>query len=219
MPYALREGLSFCEVEDRLLFLDLPADRYFCLSREADRAVAGLLRDEIGDTLDRARLARLADDGLLVECDTARPIASCPAPPVATHSLVGTTAATGAADIAAALWHLVLATVELRIAGLTQTLARAERRKQRKTPTASAERIASTAAAFEACNALVSAHDRCLPRSLAIAHRLMSIGARPELVLAVKLGPFKAHAWVQCGDTLVNERVEVARPFTPILVL
>jgi hypothetical protein len=219
MRYALREGLSFCRVEDRLLFLDLPADRYFCLSREAERAVARLCDEPAGDAPDRACLARLASTGLLVERDAPESPAPCPARPAATHSLVGMGPAPRPGDIAAALLHLALARIELRVAGLARTLARAERRKRRVISSASAGHIARTAAAFEACDALVSPHDRCLPRSLAIAHRLISIGARPELVLAVKLGPFKAHAWVRCGDALVNERVEVARRFTPILVL
>lgn len=219
MRYALREGLSFCRVEERLLFLDLPADRYFCLSREAERAVARLCGEPAGDASDDARLERLASAGLLVERDAAPPLTPCPAPQAATHSLIGMSPAPRPHEVAAALLHLTLARIELRVAGMARTLTRVERRKRRVISSASAERIARTAAAFEACNALVSAHDRCLPRSLAIAHRLMGVGARPQLVLAVKLGPFKAHAWVQCGDALVNERVEVARLFTPILVL
>lgn len=219
MRYALREGLSFCRVEDRLLFLDLPADRYFCLSREAERAIARLCAERAGEAGDSAILERLARAGMLVESGEDRPLTPCPAPPAATHSLVGSGPAPGATDIGAALWHLALAGIELRFAGLARTLARVKRRKRRVAARPGAERIGRVAAAFEACNALVSAHDRCLPRSLAITHRLIGVGARPHLVLGVKLGPFQAHAWVQCGDTLINERVEVARPFTPILVL
>jgi hypothetical protein len=39
------------------------------------------------------------------------------------------------------------------------------------------------------------------------------------LVIAVSLRPFLAHSWVQQGDVLLNERVDVARTFTPILVI
>ena len=219
MRYALREGLSFRRVEDRLLFLDLPADRYFCLSREAERAIARLCDEPAGDASDEAGLERLASAGMLVESGEDRPPTPCPTPPAATHSLVGVGPAPGATDIAAALRHLALARIELPVSDLARTLARVKRRTRRGAARPDAERIGRVAAAFEACNALVSAHDRCLPRSLAITHRLIGVGARPQLVLGVKLGPFQAHAWVQCGDALINERVEVARLFTPILVL
>ena len=38
MGYELRHGISFCFVADRALFLDVPRDRYFCLSHKASRA-------------------------------------------------------------------------------------------------------------------------------------------------------------------------------------
>lgn len=219
MGYMLREGLSFCQVENRLLFLDLPADRYFCLTPATGHAVTQLWREQSVDASDQPSITRLVGAGLLVEGDGVTPIAPCPAPPVATGSLLGTGPAPGTTEIAAALLHLTRCEIELRTIGLAPAVARAARRKCRIRLRAGAERIATTASAFEACNTLVSPHDRCLPRSLAIAHRLMGVGARPDIVLAVKLGPFKAHAWVQCGAMLVNERVEVTRLFTPILVL
>ncbi|RYM07421.1 lasso peptide biosynthesis B2 protein [Sphingobium cupriresistens] len=42
---------------------------------------------------------------------------------------------------------------------------------------------------------------------------------RPDVVLGVQLGPFSAHCWVQHEDRLVNDRVDMVRTFTPILVL
>ncbi len=219
MRYALREGLSFCRVEDRLLFLDLPADRYFCLARDAERSFAQLCDTEWNSQDDEPRLAGFVRNGLLVMSDKAPQPAPCPAPHAASQSLAGTTPPARASDTISAMLHLALAPLELRTFGLAGALARAGHRKRRASGREGAARIARVAAGFEACNAIVSAHDRCLPRSLAIAHALTRTGARPELVLAVKLGPFKAHAWVQCEDMVINERVEVTRLFTPILVI
>ncbi|WP_034161478.1 lasso peptide biosynthesis B2 protein [Sphingomonas sp. ERG5] len=219
MSYALRAGLSFCRVEERLLFLDLIVDRYFCLSTEAERAFFRLYRAEPLDAADQARLARLIAAGLIVDSGRAM-IAPCPAAPPVTYSLIDApTAERRVAGCAAALLSLSLARIELRIAGMARALARISRRKHRLRRDACFERVARVAAAFEAANALVSAHDRCLPRSLAVAHRLIDVGAAPDLVLGVKLAPFRAHAWIQCGEALVNERLEVVRQFTPILVL
>lgn len=219
MRYALREGLSFCRVEDRLLFLDLPADRYFCLTRDAERSFAQLCDADWNSQDDDPRLAGFVRKGLLVRSDTAQLPATCPAPHAASQSLAGTTPPARASDTISAMLHLALAPLELRTFGLAGALARAGHRKRRAPGLEGAARIVRIAAGFEACNAIVSAHDRCLPRSLAIAHALTRTGARPELVLGVKLGPFKAHAWVQCEDMVINERVEVTRLFTPILVI
>jgi len=36
------------------------------------------------------------------------------------------------------------------------------------------------------------------------------------LAIAVRTGPFGAHAWVQVGDAIVNDSVDNVRDFTPI---
>ncbi|RZM28193.1 MAG: lasso peptide biosynthesis B2 protein, partial [Sphingomonas sp.] len=65
---------------------------------------------------------------------------------------------------------------------------------------------------------LWSSRDRCLPRSLALAHALRASGSAARLVLGVALNPFTAHAWVQDGDRVVNDTLDHAALFTPILV-
>jgi len=220
MTYILRAGLSFCAIDSRLLFLDLPRDRYFCLSPAAEAAFCRLWRGDAPEEADRERLRHLARTGLLIEDDRATAIAPCAPPTMAATSLLDTSPHTaGAAGRALALLAFSLARLELRTTSIERALARFAGRKLSSGADAEPGRVAGIAAAFEANKAIVGTHDLCLPRSLGIAHRLLSVGARPDLVLGVKLGPFLAHAWVQCGDSLVNERLEVARMFTPILVL
>lgn len=219
MHFTLRKGLTFCRVEDRLLFLDLPADRYFCLSRPAERSFMRLCAGTAAAVRDAPCLDGLLKGGLLVRSDGAPPPAPCAPPKAPRQSLCGTRHAVHVRDVSSAMLHLVLAPLELRLFGLSTTLSRAASRKRSALRCASEDRLGEIAAAFEACATLISAHDRCLPQSLAILRVLTRAGARAELVLAVKLGPFKAHAWVQCEDTLINERIEVTRNFTPILVV
>ena len=73
-------------------------------------------------------------------------------------------------------------------------------------------------APFAAISRLVSLRDACLPHSLAVAERLIRAGQPAQLVFGVRLGPFAAHCWVQQGSLVVNDRVEIVRTFTPILV-
>jgi hypothetical protein len=220
IPYTLRTGLTFCSVDGRLLFLDVPADRYFCLAEASEQAFRHLYQGHALDAADDARLGGLISAGLLVDDDGSRPIAPCRPPRKAIASLLEADGAQPRArEVAVALLYLWRVRIELRLAGLERTFVRVQHCKRGMRAQVRPAGIAATAAAFEACAEIVSAHNRCLPRSIAIAHRLMRAGAAPDVIVAVKLGPFKAHAWVQCGDTLINERLEVTRLFTPILVL
>jgi hypothetical protein len=74
-------------------------------------------------------------------------------------------------------------------------------------------------AAFDRCSLLIRSHDQCLVRSLALAHRLAARGRTADLVIAVRVRPFSAHAWVQIGNLLLNENCDGVRGYTPILVL
>lgn len=220
MTYALGTGISFCVIEDRYLFLDLYKDRYFCLTRDAEQAFACLCRGGDPDPADRRPLPDLVARGLLVEGADGAPLVPIQGPGVATRSLLDETSGRASRrDVAAALLHLGRAPLELRAAGFAGAIARLRRRKARADNCIAPARIVAVAAAFRACARWVRANDRCLPRSLAVANRLVRLGARPDLVIGVKLAPFKAHAWVQWGELLVNERADVTRLFTPILVV
>lgn len=67
MGHALRKGISFCDVSDRLLFLDLAADRYFCLGETAERAFRSLIERRELQLEESRALACLAVSGMLVE--------------------------------------------------------------------------------------------------------------------------------------------------------
>lgn len=76
---------------------------------------------------------------------------------------------------------------------------------------------AAVAASFASLR-LWSSHDRCLPRSLALARAIRIAGGEARLVLGVTLHPFAAHAWVQDGDTVLNDMLDHVLLFRPILV-
>ncbi|TDW61558.1 transglutaminase superfamily protein [Novosphingobium sp. PhB55] len=220
MTYALRDGLSFCTIEGRHLFLDLTADRYFCLPAGIEESFENLRR---GGALSLGDLEDLGACGI-VEANKSADITACTPPPAPVASLLHDRVPTPPVmDILAAAAQLVRSSAELKFMGLARTIARLRARKRRaggsSAPPCGASTIARAAAAFQATGRYASIQDKCLPRSLAVAHRLLALGIAPELVLGVTLGPFTAHAWVQWGDVLVNERTEITRQFTPILVV
>lgn len=215
MHHQLREGLSFCFVGDRAIFLDLPGDRYFCLSPDLEDSFRAWAASGGADEHAGASLVR---HGLLAS-GSARPVGACAARPE-TSLLERECSRPPPLLISAAFLHLVAAAAGLRFAGLAATIERFRLRKARVLAAAPDERLASDVAqAYEATALLTSSHDKCLWRSIGIARHLASLGLAPDLVLGVRLRPFHAHCWVQLGETVANDRVENVRTFTPILAI
>ncbi|HEX4693592.1 lasso peptide biosynthesis B2 protein [Sphingomonas sp.] len=216
MPLQLRSGLSFCRVGERLVFLDVPGDRYFCLATPLERAIARMADDAAdADPADDA-VARLIERGILVA--SGHPVVPCDLSLDPADSLLdgGAIAETGAAIRAAAnLWASI---VRVKRRSLRHNL-RAIALRRRAADPPQARSLAQIAAAFDRASGWTSSHDRCLPQSLAVARAALSAGHDVRVVLGVSLGPFFAHCWVQQGATVVNDRVDLVRRFTPILVV
>jgi hypothetical protein len=216
MGHILRPGVSFCRTSGRHLFLDVRRDRYFALDESAEQAFAAVVS---GRSAPDPALAPLVADGLLIETPGEDRPMPCEAPPLPRASLCDEARA-GRRGALAALLARTAATAELRVLSLGGALARLSRRKRRKPGTLSDPACALAAArAFAAAALILPARDRCLTTSLALAHRLVSIGMAPQLVLGVRLHPFQAHCWVQLGAALPGDRVDTVRSFTPILVV
>lgn len=219
MTIGLRSGVSFCEVGDRLIFLDIRADRYFGLGASAEvafrRAMAELPVDK-----DDPPAARLLASGFLVDRAPFAPRA-CPAPAAASESLLDLDRPRVAMhSLLGACCGLAGARFALRWIGLASALDRVrERRERQPAVTGVSDRLPEVAAAFDLSARLMRSHDQCLARSIAIMRRLASLGAPAELVIGVRLRPFAAHCWVQQGARLVSDRVDQVRSYTPILVL
>lgn len=222
MPYDLPGAISFCEVAGTIVFLDVNADRYFCLSAGADRSFRRLTRGEVLDPQDERGLSELRRQGILVPSAgdvRPRPCAPLPRP---TSSLLdepgpgalGWEGAKAAAAIFAT--RLALRTLKLR-----RVLGHLAGRKRRFGEPAARgpEALRSVAAAFERSGLLAAPLDRCLPRSIALVLRLLDLGFEASLVIGVRTRPFAAHSWVQHGDRLLNDHIDQVRNFTPILIV
>jgi hypothetical protein len=66
---------------------------------------------------------------------------------------------------------------------------------------------------------ITRSRDRCLPQSIAITRHLRRRSIPAILVLGVSGRPFAAHSWVQVEDMVINDTVDHASRFTPILSL
>lgn len=81
-------------------------------------------------------------------------------------------------------------------------------------------RLHDAVAAFVALRPfLLTARDRCLHDSIALATCLAGEGVACRWVIGVRSRPFAAHAWVQSGDLVLNDLHENVRRYRPILVV
>lgn len=219
MKYQLRQGLHFCECGDRTIFLDLPADRYFCLS-DADEQ---LFRSTIGGHMigepEVARLMRLdlleeRSAGVAVIPQNAR---------ILPHDGRAEDAVSGSAPIfaiARAAIALLRAELSIRLRSLDGILDRYHRRKAGIRPRASTGAVLDeTIQAFASLARWISPRDRCLPRSIAMGHLLLSRGIPADIVLGVVSRPFRAHCWVEYQGALLSDRLENVRTYTPIMAV
>ena len=220
VPYGLRAGVSFCEVSERLLFLDIVADRYFALENESERALRRLIGQKQLDADALARVEALVRRGLLeVTSASDHTVAPCAPPPVPVSSLLDrprqnesrTMTLLAVASAVASVRRLKRRPLRVNLAA-----AVADRTSAASTDEASLSRIA---AAFARAGHLVSTHDRCLAQSLAVMGMVSARGLWAQLVIGVMTGPFAAHCWVQSGSLLINDRVDRVRSYTPILVV
>jgi len=83
-----------------------------------------------------------------------------------------------------------------------------------------AHRMKQCAATYERLRPLLlTANEKCLFDSLAMVGFLAAENLYPRWVIGVKTRPFGAHAWVQAGNTVLNDQHEYVRQFRPILAV
>lgn len=222
MGLITRSGISFCEVSDRLLFLDLYADRYFLIAEDAERS----LREVIGGCCfgpeQRQALGGLLRAGVLLETNDDRVPQCFESPSAPTTSLLdGGARPARLRERLNALSMLSVARVQLRFVALHVILGRLEASKSSQPDSASysSQRLQEVADAFEWTSRMIRSHDQCLARSLAATRRLTVLGVPAELVIGVRLRPFAAHSWAQVKHFLVNDHIDTVRTDTPILAI
>jgi hypothetical protein len=214
--YRLRTGLSFCRIDNRTLFLDLQADRYFGLGGPLDTAFQALLDTGITDPA----LATLVERGLIIPCPEDGLPSPCPAaspgpilPPQLERPARPSLLAIAMALVARVHWAL-----RVRYCPLAANIDRLARRKDAAAPTPgpAPATIVRLAEAHRRAGLILSARDQCLPTSMALMAALIAQGTNPTLVLGVKLDPFQAHCWVELAGSVLNDAPDHVRPFTPI---
>jgi hypothetical protein len=216
MAYGFAPGVSGCFADGRLVILDLEADRYRLLPLAAEAAVLRHFHGEVRQSGDERALARLRDIGVLQVQPGGGVGHLCRHPLPECSFFDDPWQPSSAVAVGCAALSVLGAMTNLRLRGLARTL---EALLCSNSPPAAVLSCSQRhAAAFAELRLIVRTLDRCLPLSIALARTARRTDGDIRLVIGVKLDPFGAHAWVQRGNVVLNDRLDAVVPFTPILV-
>lgn len=216
MEYHLPRHVSFAALGNRVVFLDLNADRYFLL-RGADAAAVIAADSKASEPVERliARGLLHAGTGQIV-----RPVDAV-AP---TAGALEASEADGSLPLAELLYHRAEAAMLLRVLGLQKTLAWTRRHRRRLLarhrdlvdPRTEASRLAR---GFARSRLFLPAARLCVPDSLALARSIWRRGIDADLYFGVRLEPFAAHCWLQHDDVLLSDPLNFVADYTPVFRL
>ena len=218
VPIYRHHKLSACLVGDRFVFLDRKADRYFCLppalNAEFRARLARFGTGTTGHAPDKP-FDRSLHPGL------AGPFEQVPVPPVIAALDRHDLPAPRFGAIVMALSCRLAAAIERRLRPLDRILARLEAARRVARPPAARNDadVRAMITAFHACAYFVFAQERWLIQSVALLDQLRRRGQSADLVFGVMMSPFAAHCWVQQGGTVLNDTLDHAGLFSPILII
>jgi hypothetical protein len=218
--YRLADGVSFCDVGGRAVFLDLRRDHYFALDPASNEAFFRALGTEGILTGSDPLVANLLTLGLLIPTDS--PAAISPAPCAIPRRSVLDDVAAMRSSIApvAEIWaSLARIRLRLRSGRLFEMIAELRLRKRSASRRDDPQAAADPTRAFLGARRYVPIAPNCLSDSLALAGFLARRGSFPQLVFGVKLDPFAAHCWLQTELEILNDASDRIREFVPVLVV
>jgi len=222
MGFHLKENLAFCVSGGRTIFLDVLADRYFALPAMTDAVFQGLVQQGSVDRVDRRALLPLLDRGMLIEDEHAGALPRAGVLPMPRRALPSPVGAVPVALAARCMIAQIKATRFLRRRALHAQFEAIRLRRVREHPTprdASDPGWLRLRRGFDRTVALRFHSDQCLVSSFAFLDMAFSGRLDAKLVLGVVAAPFAAHCWIQTGETVMNDRLDYVRSFTPILAV
>ena len=226
-----------CLAGDRLVFLDLPTNRYLCLSAENTPVALHLLsfasaeprgQCEIRpDSREKASLVTqaLLDRGLLTRASATGNAREryCPTIPVDREMARGRPFSRG---MPIAYWRAFMAgalsaSAKLHLWSLRKTVRNIRQRKERASERMKQDEaeLVTLVTAFRQLRPFYPRPYLCLYDSLALLEFLSRWRFFPLWTFGVKSDPFGAHCWVQWGGVILNDSVERVRRYTPIMIV
>ncbi|CAL4869358.1 hypothetical protein MMA231_03650 (plasmid) [Asticcacaulis sp. MM231] len=219
MAFAFRTDVYGCVANGRVVVLDLAADRYFALPTATDAAVQDWFN---GKGLDPATTSKLMTAGLIVQSEAGAPRQQVALAPARSSRLPQQSASLSLLPPLFPVFAQIQARHDLKHRPLNDIISDIRQHKCRKAshaPPVDGDTLSHITLRYLASRRFISGQNECLRWSIAMVRYLSAYGYYPNLVLGVRMMPFGAHAWVQDGDTLLNDTVEQVSAYTPILVV
>lgn len=219
MPYRLHDDLSFCRVDDGLIFLDVGHDRYFRLPPHLERALINYLEQDAASDI-----TPLVERQILTDAAAQPGHEPVSALPVPTRSAIERPIQLHGTRILAALEVLVIVSTVRRqlkqrpLKDVLAALMAARHRGRPQPPEEDEARLIETIDTFRRARPYVPIEPVCLLDSIALTHFLARRGLRVHIVFGVTAEPFSAHCWVQAADMVLNDTVGHATSYTQIRV-
>ncbi|ALR20104.1 hypothetical protein ATN00_07085 [Sphingobium baderi] len=113
------------------------------------------------------------------------------------------------------LWAMAV----IRFAGLPTALAQLRKQIEKQSHHEDFLEIAQLVGSYRFIDLFLSAENRCLVRSFALARSLTRYSVSFKLAIGVRTGPFGAHCWVQIGHKSLTDHRDKAREYMPVLLL
>ncbi len=207
-------------VEGRSIFLDLARDRYFALPADLEAAFRQAVESPCDSTIAPDEVERLIRAGVLEAADEGQ-MPAHPAPIVAPAADRVSVAYPSKASLmllvqvvlAQLMASLMVRIVPMRV--IARHLKRLNTGESRDGGDVNAtDRLA---AAFRRASVLIRVEGNCLPRTLAFVWLARRRRCDANLVIGVRINPFSAHCWAQAGNVVLNDRLDRAILFKPIL--
>lgn len=198
-----------------VVLLDLRQDAYFCLPDLA-RALGPVLTDRAAD-LPAALVDVFRAGGWAADMPEGAPPDRPLREPRADLTVLSPRPLRGRdiGPLIGSLWDLA---VRYHGRGLPQVLEFVRRAPSHlaaaRTP---APELLDLIARFRSAEVWLPTPGKCLARSFLLLRFLQRSGQSADWVFGVRTWPFGAHCWLQVGDTALDEAVELAAEFKPIL--
>lgn len=221
MPWHVDESISYCELDDRLFFLDLQRDRYFQLSETLEHRFRAYV--EVPEN--SANLDQLLAQGLRLH---ASPInAAVAAAETSVPELPDLEARVDVVSIFDTMAVVWMTRRSLRTQPIAYVLEEMDDYRRRKVAARSAavrgqkakQDLISAANAFNHVRPYIPIARSCVIDSVSLIRFLAKRGLSAQLVMGVACDPFSAHAWVQSGSLVLNDSVGSVQGHVPIRVI
>jgi len=231
MKVLLRNDVYACQTADGAVFMDLKSGQYFGLDLQKTRALVPHIEGWRGSAGTSNADAEPADEkasAAIVNSLLTGPMLLTNCPEAGKSIEFPVLRQTNAIPFRGTIRPYprvnslyIRAVFEMEFGSLASTVRRVRARKDRHSSVVQpSTNIVELVRVFRFLTPwLYAAKDHCLFDSIVLVEFLASYSVFPTWVIGVRTRPFAAHSWLQIDSLVLNERLEIAELYVPIIAV